>query len=209
MRPILFALFLTGVISAQQDLPYDPEPPPNAAFVRVINATAAPLKLNMNGEMLAIPAKRASAYRVIAKTSLPVQVGTQTLNFPLKAKTFYSVAVVNQGAALKTVLLTDGQSFPRTKAALSIYNLSDAKTVSLKTADGNTTVFQRIAPLQMKSLLVNGIAVQLTAFADGKPIQTLQNVQFQIGFAYSVLVMGQRGHYTASFVPSTTTRSTP
>lgn len=209
MRLILFTLLLAGLAQAQDDLPYDPEQPPNAAFVRVINATSSSLKIDLNGEALAVPARSANAYRVVAKTALPVRVGIQTLNFSLKAKTFYSVAVINQGSTLKTVLLTDGQSFPRTKAALTIYNLSDAKTVSLKTADGATTVFQRVAPLQTKNLLVNGVAVQLIAFADNKPVQTLRNVQFQIGFAYSVLVMGQRGRYTASFVPSTTSRPTP
>jgi hypothetical protein len=208
LRPTLLTLLLAGAAQAQQNLPYDPEPPPNAAFVRVINATLKPVALQMNGEPLTVQARGVSAYRIVAATALPVQVDSQTLNFSLKAKTFYSIAVVGQGSALKTVLLADGQSFPRTKAALTIYNLSDSKTVTLKTADGITTVFQNIVPLQSKSILVNGVAVHLTAFANNKPIRTLQNVQFQIGFAYSILVMGQGGHYTATFVPSSTSRLT-
>lgn len=175
---LLFAL-CTSVAFAQDGL-YDPAPPANSAFVRVANAAAATL----GGKAVTADKGAVSAYVVIPQGEFGAKVGTANGKLKVEAGKFYTV-VANGG---RLSLLTDQAAENRAKALLTVYNLSKAPSVDLKTADGKTAVVTAVKPGASGSRAVNGITVDLAAFAGTKAIGTVKGVKLERGNAYALVV---------------------
>lgn len=175
----MLTLLSASVAAAQEGL-YAPAPPANSAFVRILNAPSATL----GGKTVTAPAGAASTYVVIPQGEFTAKVGAASSPLKVEAGKFYSV--VSNGGKLS--LLTDQASENRAKALLTVYNLSKSSSVDLKTADGKTTVVTGVKPGQSGSRAVNGITVDLAAFAGGKTLGTLKGVKLERGNAYALVV---------------------
>nr|WP_184134117.1 alginate O-acetyltransferase AlgF [Deinococcus humi] len=180
-----------SIASAQENL-YDPAPPANSAFVRVLNAPTATL----GGKAVTAEKGAASPYVVIPQGEFAAKLGTITSKLKVEAGNFYSV-VANGN---KLVLLTDQAAENRAKALLTIYNLSKTASVDLKTADGKTAVVSSVKSGESGSRAVNGITVDLSAFDGTKALGTLKGVKLERGNAYA-LVLTDAG---LTLTPSTT-----
>lgn len=192
MKKVLLSVLLLNSAAFAQEGLYDPAPPANSAFVRVLNAPAATL----GGKAVTAEKGAASPYVVIPQGEFAAKVGTVSGKLKVEAGNFYSV--VNNGG--KLVLLTDQPGENRAKALLTIYNLSKASSIDLKTADGKTAVVSAIKSGESGSRAVNGITVDLSAFAGTKALGTLKGVKLERGNAYA-LVLTDTG---LTLTPSTT-----
>lgn len=173
-----------------QDGLYEPSPPADSAFVRVLNAPAA----SIGPKRVAAPAGGASAYVVAPQGEVTVQAGGRTQKFSVQAGRFYSVAVRGDRLAL----LVDPPAENRAKALLVLYNLGGAAGLALKTADGKTAVIEGVKSGASGSRAVNGVTVDLAVFAGPKKLGTLPGVKLERGRAYAVVVTSGGVTLTAS-----------
>ncbi|MGY2897315.1 alginate O-acetyltransferase AlgF [Deinococcus sp. UYEF24] len=173
-------LALTSLAAAQDTGLYDPAPPANSAFVRVLNAPAATL----GDKAVTADKGGASAYVVIPQGDVTAKIGSLSGKLNVEAGKFYSVVPFGG----KLVLLTDQAADNKAKALLTFYNLSKNSAVDLKTADGKTTVVTGVKPGESGNRAVNGITVELAAFSGTKTLGSLKSVALQRGSAYAIVV---------------------
>lgn len=176
----ILTLVTTAVAQNGMEELYDPKPPANSAFVRVANIPSATLGSR------AVTALRgaASSYVVVPQGEFTARAGASTRKLKVVAGQFYTV--VQTGGTL--ALLPDQAFENRTKALLTVYNLSASPSVALKTADGQTAVVSGVKPGQSGNRAVNGITVDLAAFAGSKVLGTLKGVKLERGNAYALVV---------------------
>ncbi len=177
-KRLFLALFVAGTAFAQDGL-YDPAPPANSAFVRVAGMPTATL----GGKAVTAQPGAASAYVVIPQGDFAAKVGAASSTLKAEAGKFYTVVSIGG----KLALLTDDAASNRAKALLTVYNLSKS-SVDLKTADGKTTVVTAIKSGASGSRAVNGITVDLSAFAGAKALGTVKSVKLERGNAYALVV---------------------
>jgi alginate O-acetyltransferase complex protein AlgF len=167
---------------------YDPEPPANSAFVRVINAGTGEVKAGIDAVAYgAVAGQNASAYRVIPQGAHKLAAGAANKEVNVLAKRFYSVIVNSSDVQV----LEDPANPGQTKAGLAIYNLSKISSIALKTDDGKTTVVDGVAPGTVKSQAVNAIKVGLAAFNGSSKIASFPAVQLERGSTYSTVVFSE------------------
>ena len=184
----LIALTITSLATAAAQGLYDPEPPANSAFVRVINAGSGELKPGIDAVAYgAVAGFNASAYRVIPQGAHKVLAGAANKDVNVLAKRFYSVIVNGSDVTV----LEDPANPGQTKAGLAIYNLSKISSIALKTDDGKTTVVDGVAPGTVKSQAVNAIKVGLAAFNGSSKIASFPAVQLERGSTYSTIVFSE------------------
>ncbi|GGJ77641.1 alginate biosynthesis protein AlgF [Deinococcus aquiradiocola] len=185
-------LLLSVTAASAQDMQglYDPAPPADSAFVRVLNAPTATLGTK------AVTAGKgaASPYVIVPQGSFTAKLGATTGTLKVEAGKFYSVTPLNG----KLVLITDQAAENRAKALLSIYNLSKNASIDLKTADGKTTVVNGVKPGEVGSRAVNGITVELAAFSGTKNLGALRSVSLERGNAYAIVVTDTGVTFTTS-----------
>jgi alginate O-acetyltransferase complex protein AlgF len=198
-------LIAAGLISAGSALAQDtqglyaPAPPPDSAFVRLINASGIPLSATLGAKAATAPKSGISTYVVIPQGMVAVKSGSTTVKLPVSAGKFYS-AVWN-GKTFK--LMIDSNADDRAKALLLVYNLSKAGALDLKTADGKLSVVSGIKPGESGNRAVNGITVDLAAFSGAKAVATFKGVSLERGNAYAIVVTDSGSSFTVS---STTTK---
>jgi alginate O-acetyltransferase complex protein AlgF len=184
----LIALTAASLATVSAQGLYDPEPPANSAFVRVINAGSGEVKAGIDAVAYgAVAGQNASAYRVIPQGAHKLAAGAANKEVNVLAKRFYSVIVNGSDVTV----LEDPANPGQTKAGLAIYNLSKIASVALKTDDGKTTVVDGIAPGTVKSQAVNAIKVGLAAFNGSSKIASFPAVQLERGSTYSTIVFSE------------------
>jgi len=214
-RALLAAVmgFTALTAAAQVDEIYDPAPPANAAFVRVINAapsvaavTAKVGKVRVGNKPVA--AGSASPYAVVeqGKRILTLAAGKWKLEepFEVKAGYFYTIAFLPEPSTPRLVVLEDTVNSNLAKAQIALYNLSAASNVELKTTDLKTTVIPAVASPQTKSIKVNPIRKAFAVLADGAAVYTVPEVQMQAASSYSVIVTGPAAKPNVIWILNTT-----
>ena len=176
----LSTLFLALCATSSAQQLYAPAPPANSAFVRVVGAPSATLET----QPVTAAKDAASAYVVIPQGSLTAKAGGASQKFTVVAGKFYSVLLLGG----KLSLLTDQAADNKAKALLTVYNLSSAAALDLKTADSKLSVVSGVKPGESGSRAVNGITVDLAAFSGTKTLGTLKAVKLERGNAYAVVV---------------------
>ncbi|AWN22971.1 hypothetical protein DKM44_06795 [Deinococcus irradiatisoli] len=178
------------MVFAQDAGLYEPAPPANSAFVRVLNSSTAML----GNKTVTAEKNAASPYVVIPQGDFTAKVGDLSDKLKVEAGKFYSV--IQNGN--KLVLLTDPSADNRAKALLVIYNLSKNVSIDLKTADGKTAVVSGVKPGESGSRAVNGITVDLAAFSGSKMLESLKGVKLERGNAYALVLTDAGLTLTAS-----------
>ena len=201
MRKMLTAIAVLSGIASAQDLAglYAPAPPPDSAFVRIINATAAPLSATLGSKVATAPKAGISTYVVVPQGNVAAKVGAASNTLAVVAGKFYS-AVWN-GKTFR--LMTDVSADDRAKAQLTVYNLSTKPALDLKTADGKLSVVGGVKPGESGNRAVNGITVDLAVFGGSKALATFKGAALERGNAYAIVVTDSSSSMTVS---RTTTR---
>lgn len=85
------------------------------------------------------------------------------------------------------ILLEDMIS-SRTKALISVYNLSPLESVSLRTDDDKVAVIVDVKPNTVKSQFVNAIKIGFLMTQNTKKLTVFPALQLERGMSYSVFV---------------------
>ena len=197
-------LFSPALAQNAADGLYAPDPPPDSAFVRIINATGTDLTASLGMKKVSASKGSASPYTVIPQGKVAASVGKLSQPLNVKAGTFYSLAITGSAATPKLSLLEDTGNANRAKALIAVYNLSKLPAVEFKTADGKTSVIAGVAPGSTKARAVNGIKADLAVFGPAGLITAFKEIQLERGAAYAVIVSDVGGKPAATWVQSTT-----
>jgi alginate O-acetyltransferase complex protein AlgF len=203
----LVALFLGNILPpalTQEQGLYDPAPPADAAFIRILHAApdAAPVSTTIDDVAFnELAFATVSPYKVVLQGTHTLTAGEISQDLEVSAGKFYTLAITPNGVTV----LEDAISTNRAKALLNLYNLSDLASVDLKTADGKTEVLMGVASGTQKNIEVNGITVDLAVSSEGAELQAFPGVKLERGAAYSALVLGTADAPTVIWVQSETT----
>jgi alginate O-acetyltransferase complex protein AlgF len=201
LRLFLLAPLALGLALAAPPL-YSPAPPADSAFVRVVNASAG-ASIQVSAGNITLASKLAygtvSAYRVVKQGMTGFDAAGKHTDLKLEAGRFYTLAL-ERG---RWASVTDRSSADINKARIGVYNFSDRKDVSLKTADGQVALLENLEPDGYELVQVNPVRAQLAVFSGGKGIP-FSEVQLEANVAYSVIVVGSGTRVKASWVRNTT-----
>lgn len=167
---------------------YPPAAPPDSAFVRVFNASAQP-RLNARIGDKAMPdaaPQYASAYVFLPPGSYPAKIGgsEQTLN--LASKRCYTAA-----ASAAAIELFDQDCFnSQLKSLVSVYNLIDGSTLSVKVGANGPAVVDGVAAHAAAHREVNPVKAELAVFNGSTALAQAKPVTLERGKAYSLFVSG-------------------
>ena len=193
---------------------YDPEPPLDSGYVRIVwAATGAPVQLSVDGKVR-IP--KLGAYSV--SDYLVLKEGTHTLAFQQGAKSWSHPWTVARGKSVSLVydamkgdgpvhVLEDKGNTNKLKALLAFYNLAQqAPKVGVAAAQGNAKVFDGVPYGSMAAMQVNPIAIGLEITGANKPVSA--QLEMQAGQTYSVFLFNVNGKPQTHVVQSTVERYT-
>ena len=200
---------------------YDPEPPANSAYVRVIHISrqsAVDLIVDGKPRVRNLSGGEASDYLVIP-------AGQHTFALHPAGKSAASVSTtmdVDSGRAItvafpalradaKPLVFEDKANSNMLKAVLAVYQLDTRSgPMDVLTADGKTRVFTNVASGASSQLSVNPITIELVAAKSGdKAIQARATVAMAPGGTYSFLLLpGEDGKVVARAVQNKVERYT-
>lgn len=213
---------LSAAVSAQSTgLLYDPEPPADSAYVRVIHAArggAIDVWVDGRSRILKLGAGEASDYMVLTAgkhtvalhpVGKPVAQLTTTLDVVRGRATTAAFTALHTDS--KPVVFEDKANSNKLKALLSVYHLADkAEPLDVLTMDGNTKVFSSMAYGTSASIQVNPITIDLMAAKVGDKVpQARTSLAMSQGGTYSVLLLpGEGGKLLARSVQNKIERYT-
>lgn len=190
------ALLLATLGHAQQTTLYDPQPPANAAYVRVIVGGDAPefdVWVDKKRRLSKLVATVPSVYMVLPAGGhdLSVQAGKQQVSVKIDAQASRSLTVLipSFGTHSKPIVTEDKINGNRLKSIISVYQLGAADSLDVWTADGGTQVFKSLPMGGTAALVVNPIALDFHVTAAGSklPLAT-GKLDMTPGGAYSLVI---------------------
>jgi hypothetical protein len=215
-------VFLNVFVMAQPaGLLYDPEPPVDSAYVRVVLASATGVvDVLVDGRVRVqkLSSGEASEYLVLTAGKHTIALhptGKPTAQvvttFDVVRGRAMTLAYTSLRADTSPVVFEDKANSNKLKALLAVYNL-DPKMGALDvlTADGNTKVFSGLAYGTSASIPVNPISINLIAVKIGDKVpQTHAAMAMTQGGTYSILLLpGDGGKLVAHAVQNKIERYT-
>ena len=221
LSAMLFVLSTTAAGAQPTGLLYDPEPPVDSAYVRVINAAAAgtvDVRIDGRSRIQKLGAGEASEYMImtagkhaIALHALGKQEAQLTTNLDVIKGRATTVAFMTLKGDSAPVVFEDKANTNKLKALLSVYHLA-AKVgpLDVLSIDGKTKAFSNIAYGTSASIPVNPISIELMAAKVGETTpQANTSVAMSQGGTYSVLLLtGDSGKLVARSVQNKIERYT-
>lgn len=180
---------------------YDPEPPADSAYVRVIA-----LSRSGSVDVVVDDAKRIqklavgdpSDYMVLSAGKHVISIHTAGKAPALLSTTFdvvkgraLTIAFPELKSGVVPILFEDKTSSNKLKALLSVYQLdSKSGAVDVLTGDGNAKVFNNIAYGASMGIPVNPISIDLIATATGQKVAKAKaSLAMTQGGAYSIFLL--------------------
>jgi alginate O-acetyltransferase complex protein AlgF len=189
---LIILLTLSTLTNTFSQTLYDPEPPENAAFVRIANFSKDAVSTEINNTKFdSILSNNISPYKVVSSGKSIIENISKS-DFDIKSKQFYTFVI---DETKKTLFLNDSKSPSLTKSGISVYNISRISNISLKTGDGKISVIQDVAVGSVKSKFVNAIKVNLAIFIGNTKASSLGDIQFERSMSYSVFFYGKPDYY--------------
>lgn len=184
---------------------YETGPAQDSSFVRFLNAGDSQASI-VNGAARVVlgtqnQARVSRFYPVKAgsKLSASAQAGNVKLAVEVVAKPgeFITIAIVNKGAALESLLVRETpDDFNAMRASLALLNL-DASCSAAGLAGGakNARIFEGVKPATLQRRLVNPVSLSVQADCAGQAAgKAVDMAQLQAGERYSVFMLpGKNG----------------
>jgi alginate O-acetyltransferase complex protein AlgF len=192
--PLLAAIGTMPAFAKGEDGLYDAPPPPNSAFVRVIDASGVGnATVTLGDKSVQLPELAVSGYAIVPAGKLAISFGDQAGEVEPVSGKFYTVVV---SPAAPPVLIEDAAIANPAKAGIYFYNFAKDGTATLFAPKQNVAVIADIAAgkngfrdinavtldLEVRSPagnnLMKDVALQrrtgltIVAFEGGKVIQT-------------------------------------
>lgn len=203
-RQVLLGLCVTGAAAisapavwANQDAElYDPVPPPDSVFLRLLSIPA-------DGTVQVGPATfdvgtpgQISTYQVLKGGTWPMRAGDMAVELDLAPGSSYSLALIPDAPGY--VLFEDQIISDPRKCGLMLYNLSASPArLFVPSKDKEIPIIKGLASMAHKTRAVNAITVDLAVSADGVEITRFPKIKLQRRSHFSFVVAGTAGAYTA------------
>jgi alginate O-acetyltransferase complex protein AlgF len=199
----LAALFFAphAALSANDEELYDPAPPADSAFLRVIKAADTN---QANGGMVAVGnavftnmgSPDITSYRVVKQGNYNVTVGERKIDsLKVEAGKYYTVGIVDSADKnLEAIVFEDAMIEKPSKAYVYFYNLTQDNKASLHAPEHNTDIVAEIEPLKSQHKEVNAITLDLATKVGKDTINTYPGVQLKRRSGLSVALIGSRGN---------------
>jgi hypothetical protein len=199
---LLMPLWPAGPLQAASPALYDPQPPADSAYLRILlTAGAKPVQVWVDGSqrLPAVAPLQPSNYLVVSAGThkVRVQSGALTARFEFQAVAGRASTAVLAGLDAKSppLILEDKPSGNRLKALITAYHFAPgAGPLDILTADGAAKVFSELLPGQSASLPVNPVAVDLIVTKPGEKLALAKmSLQLTAGGAYSLVLTPSAG----------------
>lgn len=173
---------------------YDAVPPADSAFVRVLNASAAPVEVSVSGKSntLKISGVQMSSYVFMEQGERSIKVNDQTISVPMASNT--ATTLVFDGGRLMPI--QDEFSEDNRRAKVVFYNLTDA-ALKLKTLDGKHVIVDDVNGGQMGTRKVNEVKMTFAAYAGDAKVADFEEMFMRRGRSYSYVILGNGSGYSA------------
>ncbi|MBC3861804.1 alginate O-acetyltransferase AlgF [Undibacterium jejuense] len=203
-------------MAAYADNPlYETGPGQDSSFVRFLNASGDKAMVVNGSAKVNLDAKtegRVSRFYPVKageKLTATVQVGAVKTSVEVTAKPgeFVTVAIVNKGAALESMLVRETPTdFNAMRASISLMNV-DASCAAAGLTGGakNAMIFEAVKPATTTRRLVNPVSLTVQANCGGEAAGAMVDMsQLQAGERYSVIVIPAKKGRQAFFVRDST-----
>ena len=217
LRPLatlLAALLATTPMAARgQGQVYDPEPPPDSAYLRFVNALGEEVALRpafMPALRLGTrPEERVTVYNVAPRVlgrELVVEVTaggrSGRILLRLQPKSFNTVLLRAEGeGGITATPIADVADFNRARARLSFYNAADCADASVLLAPDGPAVFAApVAAGAVATRTVQPVAAALRVGCEGAAAPEVKLEGLEAGGMYSIWLMRPEGQGLVAFV---------
>lgn len=214
-------LFTQNALAAGRDesLLYDPEPPADSAYVRLIHVgQGAPSDVWIDGALRIrqLAEGEPSVYLILPKgrhdiTLYKAGEATAYASSSLQAESARALTVAFGATQGDPLVFEDKANTNRLKAVLAAYRLdAHPGTLDILSADGKAKVFPAMTVGSMKQRPVNPVTIELIATASGdKTALATTRVAMVPGGTYSILLLpGPQGTLVARTVQNSVERYT-
>jgi alginate O-acetyltransferase complex protein AlgF len=203
LAAILFVLAAAAPAAADEGL-YDPVPPPDSAFVRIVDAGSAAVNGTIGGKPAASQASGVSPYVVVPKGKQPVRIGDVSDEIDAAAAKFYTIALVDG----KLVTFEDPSADTPGRAGIVFYNLSDAPAGSVYVPKLKVAVVEGVAPAAAASKALKAVTLDKIEIKLGDAVvASFDSVALRARATMTAYVTGKGGTYSAYLLPSTTAKN--
>ncbi|MDB5970732.1 MAG: algF [Hydrocarboniphaga sp.] len=185
---IIAALVLSAATFSADAGLYPPAAPPDSAFVRVFNATPqGRLKATIGDHAIPDAAPMdASSYVFLPPGSYPAKISGAEKTVSLDSKRCYTAAA-EPGA----IQLFDQDCFnSQLKSLVSVYNLIDGATLSVKVGENGPAVIDGVAANTAGHREVNPVKADLVVYNGGTKLAQAKPVTLERGKVFSLFVTG-------------------
>ncbi len=171
----LLSLVVMAPAHASDAALYAPEPPENAAFVRVINGTASPLEtLALGGIAFTnVEANTISPYQIVPEGSY-ASPKDAAVSWDVQPQKYY---VLTMSSAATTLVEEPGIE-NQAKSQVYFYNLT-SKTAALHAPKFKADIVGDVEAGTQSSKAINALTIDISARVDGADIETFQAVELQ------------------------------
>jgi hypothetical protein len=197
---------------------YDPQPPPDSAYVRFVNTLGEDLQLRpafLPAQRLGTkPEERVTPYGVAQRVTggremvLEASAGSRTGRAALKFEpgSFNTILVQAQGNTLVMKPVVDQADFNRARSRLSFYNATpDCPTASALLAPSGPAVLEGVAPGTAKARSVNPVTADIRVDCGTQSAPTFKLAGLEAGGMYSIWLMRPDGRTLTAFISRDTT----
>lgn len=172
---------------------YDPAPPADSAFVRVINAEGGAVNVTLGANSFSNVAYPAiSPYQIVPQGSHSAKLGDDATELTIAAGKYYSIAVVEKDGKKHIIQIEDPQIKNPAKALITFYNLSDAPTAALYAATQKADIFPAVKTGEKASREVNALTIDVSVKdAEGKDVKSFKGVELKRKSGVNFLLAGK------------------
>lgn len=194
----MLSCWLLGFAYAESLL-YDPEPPADSAYVRVMAVAAnQALTVQVDGKPRGSRLERGvpSDYMVIPAGKHAITLfaaghreAKYSATLDVIAGRAMTVAFTSEDGKVPPQLFEDHANANKLKAVLAVYPLAPRfAALDIRSADGKVSVFSGLAPGAMRTISVNPVKIMLAAFQESRSLASL-SLDMAPGGTYSILLL--------------------
>jgi alginate O-acetyltransferase complex protein AlgF len=177
---------------------YPAAPPAGSAFVRFLNGSnPLSLAVNIRGKSYGAAALgNITAYAPVPQGDANLTFGAKSVTAHLKEGAYYTVLLAKEVVSV----LQEPSGDDKLKAQIIVINASSTPGITLKTADGSTTIVSAVDPEKLDGRAVNAVKIPLSVYAAKNKVGDIDAQLLERGSRYAVVVYdGSNGKPTVSF----------
>ncbi len=208
-NPLFFSLALlsgTALAFGDDTALYDPAPPPNSAFLRIVSAAPTPATdVKIAGNAVELGEANVSGYVVVPGGKSAVEASGKSGEVDCPSGKYCSVVFGLASGSGPTLIVDEVLSNPA-KSGLHFYNLTDQPALTLFAPDQKVDLFKDVASGAMQFRQVGAVTVNFVVKAGDSEVAKLDGVELKRRTGHSVIVSGTTGSIAATVVENTVTK---